>query len=301
MVISIIKDKLSKTRQFLHEHLERLTSKGSLDKSLIAELEGILVQADLGLEISDIIIKEAEKRACRGGLEKEEIYSITRNILLDLLKKETPQTALNKNPNGPTVILILGVNGTGKTTTIAKLAYRFKQEGKKVLLAAGDTFRAAAIEQLEVWAERVGVEVVKHVYKADPSAVSFDALKAAANRRMDYLIIDTAGRFHTKIELVDELKKIDRTLNKNCPGAPHEKLLIIDATTGQNGLAQAKQFHTELGLTGIIATKLDGTAKGGIIVNIQRELGIPIKFIGIGQELTDLLEFDPLEYANSII
>lgn len=264
---------------------------GLRDKSTISELEAILIQADLGVKVSSEIIKEIEKK-------KGDVFSVTRNVLLNMLDKPV---GLYKNSDGPTVILVLGVNGTGKTTTIAKLAYRFKKEGKGVLLAAGDTFRAAAIEQLEVWANRLGVDMVKHVYKADPSAVCYDALKAATSRNIDYLIIDTAGRFHTKTDLVDELKKIDRTLRKQCLGAPHERLLVIDATTGQNGLIQARQFHEVLGLTGIIVTKLDGTAKGGIIVNIQRELGIPIKFIGIGQELTDLQEFDPVSYVSAIV
>lgn len=301
MIIELIKDKLSKTRQYLQEQLAKFAGKDTLDKSLLADLEAILIQADLGVDVSNLIIKEIEKRSRSNELGKEEINSIVRNVLLNMLKKDSSQTALNKSLNGPTVILTIGVNGTGKTTTIAKLAYKFKQEGKKVLLAAGDTFRAAAIEQLEVWADRVGVDVVKHVYKADPSAVSFDALKAAISRRMDYLIIDTAGRFHTKTELMDELKKIDRTLNKQCQGAPHEKLLIMDATTGQNGLIQARQFHEAINLTGIVVTKLDGTAKGGIIVNIQKELEIPIKLIGIGQGLADLQEFNPIDYINAII
>lgn len=289
----VIQEKLAKTRAYLRELLSRFSS---VDESVLNELEGILIQADLGIEVSGAIIKEISKKR---GLDREQVYSITRSVLLGMFKKD--KMGLTKNPDGPTVILIVGVNGTGKTTTIAKLAYRFKEEGKKVLLAAGDTFRAGSIEQLEMWAKRVGVDVVKHVYKADPSAVCFDALKAAINRKMDYLIIDTAGRFHTKVELVDELKKIDRTLGKHYPGAPHERLLIIDATTGQNGLVQAREFHSAIDLTGIIVTKLDGTAKGGILVNIHRQLGLPIKFIGIGQELNDLQEFDPVIYVQAII
>lgn len=293
MIVNLILDKLSKTRQYLREMLGRFSV---IDESVLNELEATLIQADLGIKVSDIIIREIRKRK---AADREQVYSITRNVLLGMFKKDI--VGLIKNPDGPTVILILGVNGTGKTTTIAKLAYRFKMEGKQVLLAAGDTFRAAAIEQLEVWADRVGVDVVKHVYKADPSAVCFDALKAAINRKIDYLIVDTAGRFHTKIELMDELKKIDRTFSKHYHGAPHERLLIIDATTGQNGLIQAREFHAAINLTGIIITKLDGTAKGGILVNIHRELGLPIKFIGIGQELSDLQEFDPANYVQAIV
>lgn len=293
MIVNLILDRLSKTRIYLRELLGRFSL---IDESVLNELEATLVQADLGLEVSNAIIREISKHK---AVDRDQIYSITRDAILSMLNKN--RIGLHKNPDGTTVILVLGVNGTGKTTTIAKLAYRFKMEGKKVLLAAGDTFRAAAIEQLEVWADRVGVDVVKHVYRADPSAVSYDALKAAISRQMDYLIIDTAGRFHTKIELVDELKKIDRTLSKHYEGAPHEKLLIIDATTGQNGLVQAREFHSAINLTGIIVTKLDGTAKGGILVNIQRELGLPIKFIGIGQELNDLQEFDPVSYVQAIV
>lgn len=301
MVIGLMKDKLFKTRQYLQGQLARFSGRTLLDKSTLNELEAILIQADLGLDVSNTIIREIEKKIRLGGLEKEEMYSITRNILVNILAKDKSQVGLKINKNGPTVILVLGVNGTGKTTTIAKLAYRFKKEGGKVLLVAGDTFRAAAIEQLGIWADRVGVSVVKHVYKADPSAVCYDALKAAISRDIDYLIIDTAGRFHTKTELIDELKKIDRTINKHCYGAPHERLLIIDANTGQNGLVQVREFHNAVKLTGIIVTKLDGSAKGGIIVNIQQELGIPIKFIGIGQELADLEGFDPVSYVEAII
>lgn len=294
-MINLIFDKLSKTRDFLREQLGRFSK---VEESMVNELEAILIQADLGIRVSDIIIKDIKKK---NNLGKDEIFTITRNALIDILTKNARYRELKINPAGPTVILVLGVNGTGKTTTIAKLAYKFKTEGKKVLLAAGDTFRAAAIEQLELWADRAGVDVIKHAYKADPSAVSYDALKAAESRKMDYLVIDTAGRFHTKTDLIDELKKIEKTLNKNYPGAPHERLLVIDATTGQNAIVQAKQFNDAVNLTGIIVTKLDGTAKGGIIVNIQDELGIPVKFIGIGQELTDLREFDPEAYAKAII
>lgn len=298
MIVNFILNKLSKTRTFLREQFERVIGSRALDEETLSELEAILIQADLGVEVSASIIKEIKKQNPKN---KEDVFSVTRNTLLDMIKNNSGPIKLYKNPNGPTVILTLGVNGTGKTTTIAKLAYKLKNEGSKVLLAAGDTFRAAAIEQLEHWSDKTGVEIIKHIYKADPSAVAYDAMKAAITRSIDYLIIDTAGRFHTKTDLMDELKKIKRTLDKIYPGAPHEKIMILDANTGQNGLIQAKEFNEALGLTGIIVTKLDGTAKGGIIVNICRELSIPIKFIGVGQELTDFQPFDPKSYIEAII
>lgn len=298
MVISLILNKLTKTRDYLRGQIDRIIGRGALDEESLMEIEAILIQADLGVETANFIIKEIKKQNPK---TKEDIFSVTRNTILDMLKDNKSSRQLCKQQNGPTVILTLGVNGTGKTTTIAKLAYKLKSEGNKVLLAAGDTFRAAAIEQLEHWAEKIGVDIIKHAYKADPSAVAYDAMKAAVNRSVDYLIIDTAGRFHTKTDLIDELKKINRTLDKNYSGAPHEKILILDANTGQNGLIQAKQFNEAIGLTGVIVSKLDGTAKGGIIVNICRELSIPIKFIGVGQELSDLQELEPQSYVEAII
>lgn len=298
MVISIIKDKLIKTRTYLAEQLERIIGRGILDETMLSELEGILIQADLGVEVSNIVIAEIKKKKPK---DKEELFSITRDVLREMLKPNESGNRLMKNTTGPTVILVLGVNGTGKTTTIAKMAYKLKTEGSKVLLAAADTFRAAAVEQLQIWAERLGIDVVKHVYKADPSAVVFDALKAAISRNMDYLIIDTAGRFHNKENLIDELKKIERTLQKHYPGSPHEKILVLDATAGQNSLVQAREFNNAIRLSGIIVTKLDGTAKGGIIVGIQKELNIPVKYIGTGQELNDLECFDPVAYAEAIL
>lgn len=302
MVIKLIKDRLEKTRNYLHQQLGRLVAKGNiLEPELFSELEAVLIQADLGVNITGAILGQIQKE--KSVSNEEEVFSIVRQELLGILKeKGVPESVqLNKNPKGPTIILILGANGSGKTTVIAKLAHKFKVAGSKVLLAAADTFRAAAIEQLEVWAQRLDVDVVKHVYGADPSAVAYDAVSAAVSRGMDFLIIDTAGRFHTKTILVEELKKIDRTINKRYPGAPHEKLLVIDATTGQNALVQAREFHQELNLTGIVVTKLDGTAKGGVLVGIQKELGVPVKFIGIGQELTDLQEFDPQSYVEAVV
>lgn len=302
MVVSLIKNKLQKTRDYLHERLGRLVAKGNiLDQELFLELEAILIQADLGVNITGTILEQIQKE--KHVSNEEEVFSIVRRQLMEILKEKGIEGSvrLNKNTEGTTIILILGVNGSGKTTVIARLAHRLKTAGNKVLLAAADTFRAAAIEQLEIWGQRLGADVIKHIYGADPSAVAYDAVSAAVSRNMDYLIIDTAGRFHTKTELVEELKKIGRTINKRYPGAPHERLLVVDATTGQNGLVQAREFHEALNLTGIIVTKLDGTAKGGVLVGIQKELGVPVKFIGIGQELTDFEEFDPQSYVEAII
>lgn len=299
MVINLIRDRLKKTRDFLHQKLAQVLDRGSLlNPEIYSEVEAILIEADLGVGITDGILLAIQDEKNRRS--EEDVYSIVRRELLDILKENSVRQ-LNKEAEGPTVILVLGVNGAGKTTAIAKLGYKLKNEGHKVLFAAADTRRAGAIEQLQIWADRLNVDVITHRYGADPAAVAFDAVDAAQKRRMDFLIIDTAGRFHTKNDLVEELKKIDRTINKRYPGAPHEKLIVIDANCGRNALAQAREFHTALSLTGIIATKLDGTAKAGALVGIQKELGIPVKFVGVGQELTDLLEFNPEDYVNAII
>lgn len=294
----LIKERLSKTRDYLRQRLGRFLIAGKkVDPELLEEIEATLIQADMGSEITDLIVKRIQ----REGLVKEGAFRVVKETLLEILQRQKGKVPLNKNQTGPTVILVLGVNGTGKTTTIAKLAYRLKAQGNRVLLAAADTFRAAAIEQLEFWGKRIGVDVIKHLHGADPSAVCFDAVKAALSRRVDYLIVDTAGRFHTKMELVDELKKINRTIGKCSPGAPQERLLVIDANTGGNGLIQAQQFNEALSLTGLVVAKLDGTAKGGILVSIQDKLGIPVKFIAIGQGLDDLEEFDPANYLEAIL
>jgi fused signal recognition particle receptor len=213
---------------------------------------------------------------------------------------QTNGYALNRPDQGPYVIMVVGVNGVGKTTTIGKLAWRYVQQGEQVLLAAGDTFRAAATEQLEIWGGRVGADVVKHKSGADPSAVVFDALKAAQSRGAQIVIADTAGRLHTKINLMEELKKMKRVMTKVIPGAPHEILLVLDATTGQNALSQAKTFHEAIGVTGIVLTKLDGTAKGGIVTAIVGELGLPVKLIGIGEGMEDLRDFEPEEFVGAL-
>jgi len=298
MNINILLNKLSKTKKFFQTQFDRLIGRNMLHTETISELEAVLLQADLGTEISGRIIKTIEKERVS---DLDNVKSIIRSSLLSYFGKSGAECALKENKAGPSVFLILGVNGVGKTTTIAKLAYKLKHEGKKVVLAAADTFRAAAIEQLELWAKKIDVEIIKQNYKSDPSAVVFDAVQSAISKKYDCVIIDTAGRFHNKAELSEELKKIERTAGKRCEGAPHEKLLIVDAATGQNALTQAKQFHEDIGLTGIIVTKMDGTAKGGILVSIEKELCLPIKFIGTGQELDDLEVFDPKAFVEAII
>lgn len=298
MILNKIYDKFSKTRTFLQEQLSRLIQKNSVDKDLLIEIESLLMQADLGTEVSAEIIKSIEKNRPK---TKEETYSLVKNNLFKYLNNLDPNRELNIKSNSLCIILFLGVNGVGKTTTIAKLAIKLKNSGKKVLIAAADTFRAAAIEQIVALSEKLGVEVIKSAYKSDPSSVIFDAINAAKKRGMDILIIDTAGRFHNKEDLVGELEKMDRTIIKNSGHACVEKLLVIDANTGQNGLVQARQFHDAINITGVIVTKLDGTAKGGIIVNIERQLKIPIKLIGIGQGMEDLVDFSSKEYVESIL
>ena len=299
MVLRTLKDKLSKTRDYLHKHLGILSNKKYvIDNDALDELEAILIQSDIGVRLTqDILENVANKKRFENN---EEVFYAIRKIMAESLN-DSRSTSLNINENGPTIVLVLGVNGSGKTTAIAKLVKILKDKNKKVLLAAADTFRAAAIEQLEIWAKKLDVNMIKHAYNSDPSAVSYDAVNAAISRKVDYLIIDTAGRFQSKTFLIDELKKIDRTINKLCPGAPHEKLLVIDATTGQNALFQAKEFDQAIKVTGIIVNKLDGTAKGGVLLNINKELGIPIKYIGIGQDLDDLEVFDKNKFIEAII
>ncbi len=267
------------------------------------KLEEILLQADLGVELSLQVVENLRRK---GYFQPNRWEEGLKEELLSLLMKV--DRSIRFSPVPPTVIMVVGINGSGKTTTIGKLAYRFQKEGKKVLLAASDTFRAAAIEQLQLWAERVGAEVVKHQYGSDPAAVAYDALNAARNRKSDILIIDTAGRVHTRRDLMEELKKIKRVLKKRFSSyyppsysSPQEILLVLDATTGQNGINQAEEFHNALNLTGIIVAKLDGTAKGGIIFAIEKKLGIPVKMVGVGEKMEDLVEFSPPVFVNNLL
>jgi fused signal recognition particle receptor len=295
-----LKDSLTKTRQGFVGKIDNLIHRSrAIDEDLYEELEEILVQADIGVSTAVELVERTrrtvkERRPDNAG----ELKTILKEHIMDMLGSET--TPVNISSAAPTVIMVVGVNGVGKTTTIGKMAYLFKSEGMKVIIGAADTFRAAAIDQLEVWAERVGVDLIKHREGADPAAVAFDSLQAAKARHADLLIIDTAGRLHTKSNLMEELKKICRVLNRETEGAPHEVLLILDATTGQNAVNQAKLFGEAVGVTGIALTKLDGSAKGGIVIAIKQALDIPVKLIGIGEELEDLRPFSPVEFVDAL-
>ncbi len=309
-----LKESVGKTRSQLAAHVEEILSgERRIDPALLRELETALLAADLGVpttrQVLDAVRDKVARRALSDGTQlKTELKSQLLAILRDVSGNdgEPQRTASDGGGDGeplrgqPRVIFIVGVNGTGKTTTIGKLAYRLRQEGSSVLLCAADTFRAAAIEQLDVWAGRVGVEVIKQKPGADPAAVVYDALAAARARSADAVIVDTAGRLHTKSNLMAELDKMKRTAAKLVPGAPHDVLLVMDATTGQNGLAQAREFTARIGITGIVLTKLDGTAKGGIVVAIAGELRLPIRFVGTGEKINDLVPFDPQTFVNSL-
>jgi fused signal recognition particle receptor len=295
-----LKAGIQKTRSGLVDRLEDVVAgRKEIDAELLEELEYALITADLGVATVEDILERIRQRVDRRLTgDAGEIRGLIREQLLEILRaSETPVHIVSKPP---AVVMVVGVNGAGKTTTIGKLAHRFIGEGRKVLLCAADTFRAAAIEQLEVWAERAGVEMIRQKTGADPSAVVFDALQSAKSRQVDYVIVDTAGRLHTKDNLMAELEKMRRTAARVVPGAPHEVWLVLDATTGQNGLEQARKFTESSGVTGIVLTKLDGTAKGGVVVAIARELNLPIRYIGIGEKLDDLVPFEPEKFIQSL-
>ena len=280
------------------EKVESIFTGRKIDEETLQELEDILIMSDIGIKAASEIVTVIRERAKKG--EAKDLDSVK-----DLLKKEMIEILGGSQPivvydNKPFVILAVGVNGVGKTTTIGKLASRFRSQGFSVLLAAGDTFRAAGIEQLEVWAERAGTQLVKHQHGSDPAAVAFDAVVAAKNRGTDVVIVDTAGRLHTKSNLMEELKKVRKTIEKAMPEAPHEILLVVDATTGQNALRQAELFNEAVGITGIALTKLDGTAKGGIVLAIKKGFGIPIRLIGVGEGIDDLRDFVPKEFVEAL-
>jgi fused signal recognition particle receptor len=289
---------LSRTRQMFGKVSEAF-QRGQIDDQLWDDLEETLITADVGVVITERLITTLKERVEYAGLkDARDVRDALEEELLILLGDKEP---LNFAKHGAlSVILVVGVNGVGKTTTIAKLSQYLKKQGHRVILAAGDTFRAAAIDQLKIWGERIKVPVVSHQHGADPGAVVFDALEAAENRHCDVLIIDTAGRLHTKYNLMEELKKIAKVLGKKDTEAPHEVLLVVDATTGQNALIQAKQFVGDVGLTGLVLTKLDGTARGGIVFSISEELGLPIKFIGTGERVGDLAPFDPDAFVSAL-
>ena len=299
--IERMKEAVSRTRENLAERIDDVVSLGKeIDRSTLDDLEGTLIGADLGTTTTHEVLEKLRDKADRKQIrDVNELKRLLKEELLAILTA-TGAKPVAKVTGSPEVIMVVGVNGAGKTTTIGKLAQVFRSQGKSVVLCAADTFRAAAIEQLEIWGQRTGTEVIKTKAGGDPSAVLFDALQAATNRKTDYVIVDTAGRLHTKQNLMMELEKMKRTAQRIVPGAPHETLLVMDATTGQNGLQQARQFTQSAGVTGIVLTKLDGTAKGGVVVAISRELGLPVRFVGVGEKAGDLLPFDPKEFVESL-
>jgi len=296
-----MKEAVSRTRQNLSERIDEVVAfSKEIDRNTLDDLEATLIAADLGSATTHQVLEKLRERADRKQIKDVgELKRLLKEELLSILNAaNTPPV---ERPEGvPEVILVVGVNGTGKTTTIGKLAQTVRSQGKTVLLCAADTFRAAAIEQLEIWGERTGTEVIRTKPGGDPAAVLYDALQAANARHTDCVIVDTAGRLHTKSNLMAELEKMRRAAQRLIPGAPHEVLLVIDATTGQNGLQQAKQFTDAAAVTGVVLTKLDGTAKGGVVIAIARELGLPVRYVGVGEKAGDLLPFDPQEFVDSL-
>ncbi len=295
-----LRDGLRRSQEYLAGGLNAvLEPERPIDEALYEALEDLLIAADLGAPLAADFTNRAREEVMFGTVTRaDQLRPLFRRFLADTLQPSAQPLNLEHRP---AVVLMLGVNGSGKTTTAAKLAAALKGAGKHVLLAAADTFRAAAIEQLQRWGERIDVEVIHQAAGSDPAAVVFDAVKAATAREADALIIDTAGRLHTKTNLMDELAKLKRVIARQLPGAPHESLMVLDAPTGQNGFAQARVFHEAVGLTGVALTKLDGTAKGGIVVRIVRELGIPIKLIGVGERAEDLQPFDPEAFVDALV
>lgn len=296
-----MKEAVARTRENLSERIDEVVAfSKEIDRNTLDDLEATLIGADLGSATTHQVLQNLRGRADRKQIrDVAELKRLLKEELLAILNAaNTPPV---ERPEGvPEVLLVVGVNGTGKTTTIGKLAQTLRSDGKTVLLCAADTFRAAAIEQLEIWGQRTGTEVIRTKPGGDPAAVLYDALQAADARHIDCVIVDTAGRLHTKSNLMAELEKMRRTAQRIIPGAPHEVLLVIDATTGQNGLQQAKQFTDAAAVTGVVLTKLDGTAKGGVVIAIARELGLPVRYVGVGEKAGDLLPFDPKEFVDSL-
>jgi fused signal recognition particle receptor len=295
-----VRSGLRRTREHLDDGLDALLAAGRpVDDALLDELEETLIVADLGAAAAAEFVKRVREDVKRGRpMSSADVRALLRRFLEETLADAAAPLSLESRPS---VIFMLGVNGAGKTTSAGKLAAALRSQGRSVMLAAADTFRAAAIEQLEEWGRRAGVEVIRQAAGADPAAVVFDAAKAAQARGTDVLLVDTAGRLHTKSNLMEELVKLKKVVARQVPGAPHESLMVIEAPTGQNGLAQARMFHEAVGLTGLILTKLDGTAKGGIVIRIYRELGLPIKLVGVGEAIEDLQPFDPKAFVSALV
>ena len=299
--IDRMKEAVTRTRESLAERIEEVVAfNKEIDRNTLDDLEATLLAADLGTTTTREVLDKMREKVDRKQIgDVSELKRVLKDELLAILTAATNKPA--KSVDGePEVILVVGVNGTGKTTSIGKLAHTLRAQGKTVLLCAADTFRAAAIEQLEIWGDRTGTEVIKTKPGGDPSAVLFDSLQAAKARNTDYVIVDTAGRLHTKSSLMQELEKMHRTAGRIIPGAPHETLLVMDATTGQNGLQQARLFTQSAGVTGIVLTKLDGTAKGGVVIAISRELGLPVRYVGVGEKQGDLLPFNANDFVESL-
>jgi fused signal recognition particle receptor len=296
-----MKEAVTRTRENLSQRIEEVVSIGKeIDRATLDDLEATLIGADLGNTTTREVLDKLREKADRKQIKNaDELKRLLKEELLNILNAANVRP-VQKVDGTSEVILVVGVNGTGKTTTIGKLAQVFRSQGKTVLLCAADTFRAAAIEQLEIWGQRTGTEVIRTKAGGDPAAVLYDALQAASARHTDYVIVDTAGRLHTKTNLMAELDKMRRTAQRIIPGAPHETLLVMDATTGQNGLQQARQFTDAAGVTGIVLTKLDGTAKGGVVVAISRELGLPVRYVGVGEKAGDLLPFNAKDFVDSL-
>lgn len=293
-----LKDGLAKTRRILTTDIDKLfVGKREIDDELLEELEELLITSDIGVKTASDLIQRISDKFSSVKLDVDGFKNALKQEVLDMMKLEA---SVPVEDTKPFIIMVVGVNGVGKTTTIGKLASRYAQDGKKVLITAADTFRAAAVEQLSIWAERSGADIVRHKAEADPAAVAFDGVEAAVARAVDVVIVDTAGRLHTRVNLMEELKKIKRSIAKKVMDAPHETLLVLDATTGQNAVSQAKLFHESIGVTALALTKLDGTAKGGIVVSICHDLKLPLKYIGIGEHIEDLQSFDAEVFVNAL-